>query len=268
MEQINDEPDIKEFDDGDNSDDESISNEDDVETTQLNDDDDDDDDVYKEEDDDDDDDDTMNEIMKKKQKAKKLKERSDEDDDDDDDDDVDDDDDNDDDDDDMQQNTMTTPKNIHPIMENLNSQEVSNFDDDDEYFEDDFSFEKFDDELRSSYIQKYHPEIIQKNLEQIMALTKITRNVNNIIEDDLHRTIPFLTKYEKTRILGLRIKQLNEGARPYINVKEVFNTSKFLDNFTIAEHELEMKKLPFIIARPITKSHTEYWCLRDLELIH
>lgn len=163
------------------------------------------------------------------------------------------------------------PANIHPMMDNIPIPEppqISNGDDGDEYYDEDFSYEKFDNEIRHSYIEKYHPEIIQKNQDQIMALTKIMRDDNGVITDDNHRTIPFLTKYEKTRIIGLRIKQLNEGAKPYINLQEVFNTPKFLDNFAIAEKELYAKKLPFIVSRPVTKKQVEYWCLRDLELIH
>ena len=166
---------------------------------------------------------------------------------------------------------QNTPSNVHPMMDSIPIPEppqISNGDDGDEYYDEDFSYEKFDNEIRHSYIEKYHPEIIQKNQDQIMALTKIMRDDNGVIVDENHRTIPFLTKYEKTRIIGLRIKQLNEGAKPYINLQEVFNTPKFLDNFAIAEKELYAKKLPFIVSRPVTKKQVEYWCLRDLELIH
>ena len=78
----------------------------------------------------------------------------------------------------------------------------------------------------------------------------------------MHKTIPVLTKYEKTRILGIRLKQLNNGATPYIKIEE-----DILDNFLVANLELEQKKIPFIIERPLPNNTSEFWRLEDLELI-
>ena len=137
---------------------------------------------------------------------------------------------------------------------------------DDELFVEEQNFEKIDDSIKKSYIDSYHPECIHKNYDEMFKLTFIKRN-KNVIEDPLHKTIPFLTKYEKTKIIGLRVKQLNSGAEPFINLEETFNSKVVLDNYLIAEKELYMKKLPFIISRPITNKHNEYWNLKDLEII-
>ena len=75
-------------------------------------------------------------------------------------------------------------------------------------------------------------------------------------------TDPCLTKYEKTRILGIRIKQLNNNCKPFVSIGE-----NIIDNFIIANKELEEKKLPFIIQRPIPNNTFEYWKLQDLEII-
>ena len=82
-----------------------------------------------------------------------------------------------------------------------------------------------------------------------------------VISDPRHKTVPILTKYEKTRILGLRVSQLNEGAPRYIK------SSTIVDNNIIAEKELKHKKLPFIISRPLPNGEKEYWKLQDLEII-
>ena len=137
---------------------------------------------------------------------------------------------------------------------------------DDELFVDEQNFEKIDESIKKSYIDSYHPECIHKNYDEMFNLTFITRK-NNVIDDPNHRTIPFLTKYEKTKIIGLRVKQLNNGAKPFINIEEIFHTKVVLDNYLIAEKELNMKRLPFIISRPITNKHNEYWNLKDLEII-
>ena len=78
----------------------------------------------------------------------------------------------------------------------------------------------------------------------------------------MHKTIPFLTKYEYTRVLGQRSKQIEEGAQPFIKLNE-----NVVDPYLIAKKELENKKIPFIIKRPLPCSGFEYWHLEDLELL-
>ena len=99
-------------------------------------------------------------------------------------------------------------------------------------------------------------------LHLVESLSKITRNNDGIIIDDYHKTLPFLTKYEKTRVIGQRIQQLNNGAKVYVNVSD-----DIIDNNVIAEMELKEKKIPFIIRRPLPDNSFEYWKLQDLELI-
>ena len=97
--------------------------------------------------------------------------------------------------------------------------------------------QKFNKDFKNDFIASNHQECFSKNLDEITNLLEVIRDKNNIIIDELHKTIPILTKYEKTRILGIRIKQLNNGALPYIKVSE-----DLLDNFIIAEKELKEKK--------------------------
>jgi DNA-directed RNA polymerase subunit K/omega len=133
-------------------------------------------------------------------------------------------------------------------------------DDDDNY--DDSYLQKFDSELTKNYINEFHPECLIHNYDEISKLTNVVRDSNNIIIDSLHRTIPFLTKYEKARILGQRAKQIETGARPFVNVPE-----NVIDSYIIAELELQQKRIPFIIRRPIPGGACEYWNLKDLEVI-
>lgn len=108
---------------------------------------------------------------------------------------------------------------------------------------------------------------IHKNLQsinyiEVEQLSKITRDELGRIIDDNHRTVPILSKYERTRILGLRTKQINNGSKPFINVAE-----DIIDGYIIAERELLEKKIPFIIKRPISNDKFEYWRLEDLEIV-
>ena len=147
-------------------------------------------------------------------------------------------------------------KNVEKIPVNYS---IYDYNLDEEY---DNSLEKFDEDIKKNFILENHKECLNKNFEEIKNLLKIQKNKDNIIIDELHKTLPILTKYEKTKILGIRLKQLNSGAQPYINVSE-----KFLDNYYIANKELIQKKIPFIIERPLPNGNFEYWKLKDLEII-
>jgi len=134
-------------------------------------------------------------------------------------------------------------------------------DDDNDDDEKDY-LHKFDNESKKDYIATFHPECLSFNHEETETLSRVVRDESGRIVDPLHKTLPFLTKYEKTRILGIRTKQINEGAKPYLDVNP-----SIIDGYIIAQLELEHKKLPFIIRRPIPNGGSELWKLQDLEII-
>ena len=142
---------------------------------------------------------------------------------------------------------------------NNNHLEQDDSDSDDEA--DENYLQKFNQQLKHNYTEEFHPECYIHNYQEISALSKVIRDKNNIIIDPLHRTIPFLTKYEKARVLGQRAKQINSGAKPFVKVPE-----NVIDGALIAELELVQKRIPFIIRRPFPGGGgSEYWNLRDLE---
>ena len=132
--------------------------------------------------------------------------------------------------------------------------------DDDE--EDEGFFQKLENEINANELLDYHPEIMQNNYQEVKALCKVTRDKRGNIIDPLHKTIPFLTKYEKARVLGVRCKQISNGADPFIEVPP-----NMINGMLIAEKELYEKVLPFIIRRPLPNGGSEYWHMSDLELI-
>ena len=139
----------------------------------------------------------------------------------------------------------------------------SDDEEDDDEAVDEHYLQKFDTELKKNYIQETHPESFINNYDEIVCLTKVERDANGNIIDPLHKTIPILTKYEKTRIVGMRSKQINAGAKPFVKVPE-----HIIDGYLIAEMELQQKRVPFIIRRPLPNGGFEYWNIKDLEMIH
>ena len=135
--------------------------------------------------------------------------------------------------------------------------------DDDEDEGDENYLQKFDQEINRDYVSHNHPECIIHNYEEVKILSEVVRDSHNIIIDPFHRTIPFLTKYEKARILGQRAKQIESGSKPFVKVPE-----NIIDGYIIAELELREKRIPFILRRPLPSGGCEYWNLRDLEIIN
>jgi len=122
--------------------------------------------------------------------------------------------------------------------------------------------QKLDDSVREQTIANHHPELLINNYDEIEALTNIVRDERGVIIDPLHKTLPFLTKYERTRILGERAKQINDGAKTFVPTDP-----SVIDGYLTALAELEQKKIPFIIRRPLANGASEYWKLKDLEML-
>ena len=151
------------------------------------------------------------------------------------------------------------------MLEAKNAQNINSAfeeESDEEPEEDENYLQKFDSEMRDNFIVNFHPEARTHNYEEVKALARVTRDGRGIIVDPLHKTLPFLTKYEMTRILGQRAKQLDSGAKPFVKIP-----LNVIDGYHIAKIELEQKKIPFIIKRPYPNGGVEYWSVSDLELI-
>ena len=156
-------------------------------------------------------------------------------------------------------NDSTAP---HQLETTMGGGEGSDEEDDEEEEDDPLYLQKFNAELNKNYLAEAHPECIANNYDEIQILTKVVRDSQNNIIDPLHRTLPYLTKYERARVLGQRAKQINSGSKVFVKVPE-----NIIDGHLIAEIELREKRIPFILRRPIPGGGCEYWNLKDLEII-
>ena len=138
--------------------------------------------------------------------------------------------------------------------------------DEEEDDESEYSSDEEDNKMTEDINEKkltlldFHHECEQINYKELLALSKVIKKRGKII-DSMHQTLPILTRFERSKILGLRTKQLNDGAEPFYEVP-----SNIIDSYYIAEQELEKKLLPFIIKRPVNKK-CEYWKLADLKIL-
>lgn len=158
-------------------------------------------------------------------------------------------------------NTTSEPiKTVFAVQDPIDSDELENLEDSDSDDEDLEYLAKLEHDINKETLLSFHPETKQINYKELLTLAEITRNSKGIIIDPLHTTLPFLTRYEKARILGLRAKQINHGSAVFVDVPR-----NIIDGHTIAIMELTEKKIPFIIRRPMPNGASEYWHVKDLE---
>ena len=144
--------------------------------------------------------------------------------------------------------------------------DYDNYDEDQEV-DDDMIIEDTQKRDLGNELLKFHPEARIDTIESVsmdLILTNVPPTFTNADGqvDSKHRSSPFLTQYEKTKVLGFRTNQLSLGARPYIAVPE-----HVTDIREIARLELEARRLPIIIKRPMPDGTFEMWRLSDLLIL-
>lgn len=82
-------------------------------------------------------------------------------------------------------------------------------------------------------------------------------------EDSEKRALPFLNKYERTRLVGMRATQIADGAQPVVDYSSLTNVTPV----NIAQLELEQKKIPFLIERTYPDGYVEYWNIENLTMV-
>lgn len=116
-------------------------------------------------------------------------------------------------------------------------------------------------------LMRFHPEARIDTIETVTMDLQLTNVPPSFLNadgqtDPKHRSVPFLTQFEKTKILGFRTNQLSQGARAFIAVP-----AHVTDLREIAKMELDARRLPFIIKRPMPDGTFEKWRLSDLLIL-
>lgn len=110
------------------------------------------------------------------------------------------------------------------------------------------------------FLNTHHPECRLDYREEVLNKLPLRAYPPDHGADKHHRSVPYLTLFEKTKILGFRANQLAQGAMPFINPVP----SHITDVLEIASLELEERKLPYILKRPMPDGTFEYVRLSDL----
>jgi DNA-directed RNA polymerase I, II, and III subunit RPABC2 len=111
-------------------------------------------------------------------------------------------------------------------------------------------------------LYKFHPDTIVDYAETVIPNVPLQTAPPDGSTDPKHKSPPFLTVYERAKILGTRSNQLANGARAFVTVPEYMTQP-----LEIAKLELEQRRLPFIVKRPMPDGTFEYWRLSDLMIL-
>lgn len=97
----------------------------------------------------------------------------------------------------------------------------------------------------------------------MMMTTKIVESYDDIMSNynpanNTSRNV--LSRYEKAKIIGMRLEQVARGSKVYVDVKK----HKLTNIRDIVLKELEERKTPLMIARTMPNGTKEYYRLQDM----
>jgi|TARA_B100000242_G_C43045906_1_gene488190 DNA-directed RNA polymerase I, II, and III subunit RPABC2 len=116
-----------------------------------------------------------------------------------------------------------------------------------------------DDEFDEGY-ESVEDTSIDQPIESTFKseIDSVNSSYNNYYKNE-KTTKPFLTKFEKAKVLGTRSEMIANGAIALVNVPSHVNNT-----YDIAKMEFEQKKIPLIIRRHLPNGNIELWRLSDL----
>lgn len=112
----------------------------------------------------------------------------------------------------------------------------------------------FNNEDIDNSVNSYDDNINIIEDEKTLNIKSYEDIMSNKIEK---KTVPFLNKYEKARLLGVRRQQLANGAQPKINTQFFTNINDIVDE------ELKQRKIPLIIQRKLPDGYIEEWKIEE-----
>jgi DNA-directed RNA polymerase I, II, and III subunit RPABC2 len=115
------------------------------------------------------------------------------------------------------------------------------------------------------FLTRHHPEIRLDYKEEVLTRLPLQSYPPDSGVDAKHKSVPYLTPFEKTKVIGFRANQLAKGAQLLITLGA--NQKHITDVLELARMELEQQRLPFIIKRPMPDGSFEYWRLKDLLIL-
>ncbi|KAF2751689.1 RNA polymerase Rpb6 [Sporormia fimetaria CBS 119925] len=143
----------------------------------------------------------------------------------------------------------------------------------DDVLEDDLDQEILDDDDDDKAAREEPPEEMQEGDDDNVVIggdpsaaasakaaedNTVTNLRKKKVPDDKRTTTPYMTKYEKARVLGTRALQISGNAPVLIDVEGM------TDPLQIAIKELREKKIPLVVRRYLPDGWYEDWTCEEL----
>lgn len=109
-----------------------------------------------------------------------------------------------------------------------------------------------------NFFENFESHLISEDKSKKEQLSGVLEEQENKIKLDSRATLPFLTKYEKARILGARALQISMGSPLMVEIEGE------TDALDIAAKELTKRKIPISIRRYLPNGKYEDWLLDEL----
>ncbi len=94
-----------------------------------------------------------------------------------------------------------------------------------------------------------------------MSNFRLSYHSDNITPKDERKGSPFLTKYEKAKVLGVRAAQLGKNAPCMVDPRGAHNVLE------IAKMELAAGVLPLVLQRHLPNGKIEEWPVSELQVL-
>mmetsp|Transcript_15637 Transcript_15637/g.32184 ORF Transcript_15637/g.32184 Transcript_15637/m.32184 type:complete len:147 (-) Transcript_15637:656-1096(-) len=120
------------------------------------------------------------------------------------------------------------------------------------------SIEEIESTSENFSLEMYEGKLENNNINLEKSNKKTIKTHKKQISPDIRSSLPFLTKYEKARILGARALQISLGAPVMVNLESQ------TDSLDIATKELKERKIPITIRRYLPSGEFEDWHLDEL----
>jgi DNA-directed RNA polymerase I, II, and III subunit RPABC2 len=136
--------------------------------------------------------------------------------------------------------------------------EIEDFDEEEEAV---IEYDNNEEKNEEEFVEKEEEIIIDLESDEIIEEKDSKKDKKmQKIEKDKRVTLPYLTKFEKARVIGTRAVQISMGAKTNVQF------SKF-DPIEIATKELHTKNLPLIIRRHLPNNKYEDWSVSELMIL-
>ncbi|CAM0140220.1 subunit common to RNA polymerases I, II, and III [Umbelopsis sp. WA50703] len=131
---------------------------------------------------------------------------------------------------------------------------MSDYDDDNA--NDDIGYEPYDDYEADNVEEE--PATVDENRVDILEDVINGAEAGDVQESRERVTTPYMTKYERARVLGTRALQIS------LNAPVMIELNGESDPLVIAMKELREKKIPLIVRRFLPDNSYEDWHVKDL----